>query len=200
MFWWLTEISRLLTPEGCCSAVVTALPSLQSEVYFQNSWLWAKLKNSMAMRNVQWLVRQSNVLCNSDFGAWDSECLSAFSAGCFCWGPKLLDKSGPSEDTAGMAGEVTGPPAPSFHWANTTGSCFHRCWDTITASASVSIVFHCKDKCVHEVILCCKRLGKCGIVKAWAVSLLTCWKAILEWEEDHLLSWSFPCCLAVNPL
>lgn len=61
-------------------------------------------------------------------------------------------------------------------------------------------MFHCKDKCVHEVILCSKGLGKCGIVKAWAVRLLTCWKAILEWEEDHLLSWSFPCCLAVNPL
>lgn len=150
----------------------------------------------------QWemFIWQSDVLWNCDFGAWDSGCSSAFSAGCFCWDPKLLAKSGPSEDTAGMADEVTGPPVPFFHWANTTGGCFCCRWDTITAFASVSIVFHCKDKCLQEVILCCKRLGKRGIVKAWAVRLLTCWKAILEWEEDHLLSWSFPCCLAVNPL
>lgn len=152
------------------------------------------------MRSVQWLVRQSNVLCNCDFGAWDSGCSSAFSAGRFCWDPKLLAESGPSEDTAGMADGVTALPVPSFHRGNTTGSCFHCCWGTITALASVSIVFHCKDKCVHRVILCCKRSGKCGIVKAWAVRLLTCWKAILEWGEHHLLSWSFPRCLAVNPL
>lgn len=144
MFWWLIKISRLLTPEACCSLLcVNALPSLLSDVYFHKSWLRAKLKISMAMRNVQWLVRQSSVLCNCDFVAWDSGCSSAFSAGCFCWDPKLLAKSGPSEDTAGMADEVTGPPVPSFHLGNTAGSCLHCCWDTRTAFASVSIVSHC---------------------------------------------------------
>lgn len=39
----------------------------------------------------------------------------AFSAGRFRQDPKLLAKSGPFEDTAGMAYEVTGPPVHSCH-------------------------------------------------------------------------------------
>lgn len=186
---WDKQVANTQSP--LLFAFVTAPPSLQSDVYFQNSLLWAEYKNSMAVRNVQWSVtaRQLNILCNCDFGAWDFRCSSAFSACCFHWDPKLLAKLGPFEDTAGMAYEVTGPPVCSFHWGNTAGSYFHCWWDTITALANVSLVFHCKDKCMHQVTLYCKRLGECGVVNAWATRLVIFQEAWLQsWNEKRTIS------------
>ena len=197
---WDKQVANTQSP--LLTAFVSAVSLLQSDIYFQNRVLWAEFKNSMAMRNILWsiTVRQANVLCNCDFGVWDLGCLSAFSAGCFNRDPKLLAKSGPSENTAGMTYEATGPPVHFCHGGNNMGSYFHWWWDTITALGNVSIVFHCKDKRMHQVILCFKRLAECqclGCETGHPPGRLT---AVLEWEEDHLLSWYFPCCLDVNLL
>lgn len=47
----------------------------------------------------------------------------------------------------------------------------------MTAHASLSIVFHYKDKCMHQVTLHCKGLGECKIVNTHGLSLVTFQKA-----------------------